>query len=137
MADPTTFQDAYNVLKNHELLGRIPASVRRQIELGLAGRAGETPKRLDNCDNYIIGDVTVAMEAMALSAKTMGLKPLIGSAEVMGEVEKVAIDKAFEVAGGSYRGCNALFFGGETTPKLPASPPMTMFHQVRRFSHTV
>ena len=119
--DRTTFSDARDILEKYDILDKMPAAARRHIEKGINGAADETPKILSNCDNYIIGDVTAAMEAMALKARSLGLKPLIGSAEVTGDTETVAIDKVFELKNNSFRGLNVLIFGGETTPKLPAS----------------
>ncbi len=117
--DPTTFKDAYEVLLKYDLLDRAPKSVIAHIESGSHGDRKETPKALKNCDNYIIGDVTTCLEAMALAAKKMKLKPLIVSSELAGETESAAIDRAADIIRGDYKNFNLLLFGGETAPKLP------------------
>lgn len=119
--DPTTFQDAYSVLERHGLLDRAPKSVTRFLRKGCQGRVAETPKTLDNCDNYIIGDNRLALQAMLEKAEGMGLAPYIVTAEQRGDTAAVARSRADEIIGLRYAAYNALIIGGETTPKLPAS----------------
>ena len=46
--DPTTFSDAYKVLKKYKLLDKAPESITHFLRKGCQGRVAETPKRLDN-----------------------------------------------------------------------------------------
>ncbi len=138
--DPTTFKDAYNILFRYELLPRVPASVAQYIEKssglrpGLkvlvtdtktavrshaAGAGRETPKTLTNCDNYIIGNVSSALEAMAHKAKLLGLEPIIVTTELTGETEAMAVRIAREIILKKYDQYNVILYGGETVPKLP------------------
>jgi len=72
--DPTTFRDAKKVLENYGLWGKIPESVRRHIELGIRGLRAETLKEdLPNVHNYVIGSVSIAVEAAAKKAEGLGL----------------------------------------------------------------
>src|SRR5207237_10075916 len=63
-ADPTTFADALAVLEKYDLLRSAPASVRRYLEEGAAGRKPETLKALPaNVQNYVIGNNATALAA--------------------------------------------------------------------------
>jgi len=117
--DPTTFKDAQTILVKYNLLEEIPPKVKKYIGRGCDGQEGESPKKLNNCDNYIIGDINTALEAMAGKAKTLGLKPIIISAAITGLPEVVGKRISQEIASGEYQNYNTLIFGGETTPGLP------------------
>ena len=118
--DPTTFSDAYNVLKRHDLLAKAPQSVTNFLIKGCLGKVAETPKTLNNCYNYIIGDNRLALEAMLQKANRMGLTPYIVTAEQKGDTTAVAQSRAKEILSSRYAGYDAILIGGETTPKLPA-----------------
>ena len=120
--DPTTFSDAYNVLKKHDLLAKAPKSVTNFLVKGCQGKVAETPKTLNNCHNYIIGDNRLALEAMLQKANGMGLTPYIVTAEQKGDTTAVAQSRAKEILGSRYAGYDAILIGGETTPKLPTAP---------------
>jgi len=66
--DSSTFSDAYNVLEKYDLLSRAPKTVIDFLMKGCRGEVEETPKTLDNCHNYIIGENRLALEAMAKRA---------------------------------------------------------------------
>ena len=119
--DPTTFSDAYNVLERYDLLAKTPKSVTDYLRRGCQGEVPETLKTLTNCDNYIIGDNRLALEAMFTKAKEMGFTPYIVTAEQRGDTATVARSRAKEILNSRYAGHNAIIIGGETTPKLPAS----------------
>jgi len=117
--DPSTFADAHNVLKRYNLLTKAPKSVVDFIEKGQRGEVPETPKTLNNCYNYIIGDNGLALEAMSAKAKSLGLAPHIITSQQMGDTTEVAQLRAKEVLEHRYPGYNILLIGGETTIKLP------------------
>ncbi|TES83247.1 MAG: DUF4147 domain-containing protein [Dehalococcoidia bacterium] len=117
--DPSTFANAHNVLKRYNLLARAPQSVMDFIEKGQRGEAPETPKTLNNCHNYIIGDNKLALEAMATKAKELGFAPHIITSQQTGDTEKIARSRAREALDNRYSGYNILLIGGETTIKLP------------------
>jgi len=119
--DPTTFSDAYNVLKRYDLLAKAPKSVTDFLRKGCQGEVAETPKTLNDCHNYIIGDNRLALEAMLQKANEMGLKPYIVTAEQKGDTTAVAHSRAREILNLRYAGYDAILIGGETTPKLPAT----------------
>jgi glycerate 2-kinase len=120
--DSSTFAEAHAVLEKYRILDQVPAAVLTILERGKRGEIEETPKTLDNVDNYVIGDVLIALEAMKDKADTLGLKPAIVTAEQSGETTTAAGLRAREILEGAYAGFNALLLGGETTPRLPDSP---------------
>lgn len=117
--DPATFADAQNVLKRYNLLTRAPKSVIDFIEKGQRGEVPETPKTLNNCYNYIIGDNKLALEAIAAKAKELGFNPHIITSQQTGDTTKVARSRARELIEQKYAGYDVLLIGGETTIKLP------------------
>jgi glycerate 2-kinase len=117
--DSSTFNDAYSVLEKHNLISQIPDSVLDYLERGRKGQVPETPKTLDNCRNYIIGDNMLALEAMAGKAVEFGLKPYVVTSEQKGDTAAVARMRAEEIIGGKYSDYNVVILGGETTPILP------------------
>jgi len=119
--DPTTFSDAYDVLTKYNLLARAPKSVTDFLRKGYRGEVTETPKILNNCYNYIIGDNRLALEAMLKKASELGFTPYIITAEQKGDTTTVAWSRAKEILDARYAGYNVILIGGETTPKLPAA----------------
>ena len=117
--DPTTFSDAYNVLTKYDLLTRAPKNVTDFLRKGCQGGVTETPKILNNCYNYIIGDNRLALEAMFKKATETGFTPYIITAEQKGDTTAVARSRAKEILSTRYAGYNAILLGGETTPRLP------------------
>ena len=119
--DPTTFSDAYDVLTKYDLLSRAPESITYFLRNGCQGRATETPKILTNCYNYIIGDNRLALEAMLRKARELVFAPYIVTAEQKGDTTGVVWFRAKEILSEKYTGYDAIFIGGETTPKLPTA----------------
>ena len=118
--DPSTFGDAYGILKRHHLIESTPRSVLNLLNDGCRGSAAETPKSLDNVHNYVIGDINLALKAMSRKARSLGFHPCIISAEQQGNTEVVARVRAREILGSRYAPYDVLLIGGETTPSLPA-----------------
>jgi glycerate-2-kinase len=117
--DPSTFADAYDVLRKYNLVSRTPKSVIGLIERGRRGEVPETPKALKNCHNYLIGDNELALEAMAAKAKELDCNPHIITSRQTGDTEKVARLRAKEILKHKYAGHDLLLIGSETTIKLP------------------
>jgi glycerate 2-kinase len=116
--DDSTFSQAITVLKKYKLLSKTPISVRKYLEDGVSGMLEDTPKQLDNCYNFIIGDNSLALEAMRVKALQLGLYPFVISAEQKGDTGIVALQRAEEILSGKYSGYDTLMIGGETTPRL-------------------
>jgi glycerate-2-kinase len=120
--DPSTFEDAYGALDKYGLLEKAPGSVVQYLQRGCEGRGEETPETLSNCENHIIGNNRVALQAMADKANERGFAPLIITAQQKGITDEIARTRAGEIIEGTYRDYSALLIGGETTPKLPGNP---------------
>ncbi len=119
--DKSTFLDAYNVLEKYEILDKVPQSIVDLLAKGCAGKIEETPKKLDNCTNFIIGDNRLALEAMASEAEKLGFKPFIVTAEQKGDPTDMAKLRAEEILNSKYKNYDVILIGGETTPKLPGN----------------
>lgn len=119
--DPTTFEDAYRILKLYGLWDKLPESVKRHIELGLEGKAEETLKEdLPNVHNFLIASNSLACEAAARKAKELGLNAHILTTTLEGEAREVAvafgsvIEEIYHRNRPFERPC-VLIAGGETT----------------------
>jgi glycerate 2-kinase len=120
--DPSTYQDALGVLQKYGLLERAPQGAVDFIRRGCAGLEAETPKRLRNSTNHMIGNNLMALEAMAEKAVDLGIRPCIVTSEMSGDTSQYAYAMAAKVKDGRYKGFGALLIGGETTPTLPDHP---------------
>ena len=100
-ADESTFADAYAVLEKYHLLEKAPAAVISALQKGCRGEIKETPKTLGNAANYIIGDIRIALDAMADKSRQLGFKPLIISSSQIGDTASLAAQRARA----NYAGC--------------------------------
>lgn len=119
--DPSTFGEALGVLEKYRLTQKTPTAVIEYLKKGIAGVIPETPKKLVNSHNFIIGDNRLALEAMAGKARELGRKPVIITSELAGDSGAAAINTADDIIRGKYPGYNCIIQGGETTPSLPAN----------------
>ena len=87
--DPSTFTDALDVLARRNLVSRVPASVRKVLEDGAAGRLPETPKVLPARHTArIIASGALAVEAAAAEARACGFAPLVLTSALTGEARE-------------------------------------------------
>lgn len=123
-ADPTTFDDALEVLRRHDLLERVPAAVRAHLEAGARGERPETPVAddplLERVDNLIVGSNARAAEAALARARELGLAGLLLSTHVEGEAREVgrvcaALLRELAQCGRPLPRPACLVLGGETT----------------------
>ncbi len=119
VSDPSTFKDAVLVLEKYKIFDKIPQRVRTYIELGIKGRALETPKQLNNADNFIIGSNLSALESMAHKAKTLGLRPVIVSRDLKGDPNVMAYKVIRHILQKRFKDYDVLLYAGETNPGLP------------------
>nr|WP_167910588.1 glycerate kinase [Thermococcus sp. Bubb.Bath] len=90
--DPTTFQDAYRILRLYNVWEKLPESVRKHIERGLRREAEETLKEdLPNVHNFIVGSGTIACEAARSKAEELGFNSAILTTTLEGEAKDVAL----------------------------------------------
>jgi len=92
--DPTTYVDAYNVLKKYSLLEEIPKSVENHIRKGTEGKIPETPDKnsivFQKTENYIIGNLHKALKAAKVEAEKMGFRTRIITEKLSGEAREAA-----------------------------------------------
>jgi hydroxypyruvate reductase len=87
--DPTTFAAASAVLEKYGLWERIPARAAAFLRRGLAGGEDETVKPGDPCfagtAHAVVGSLSLALDAAAARARTLGFGVEIISRELQGE----------------------------------------------------
>ncbi len=93
VGDPTTYEDAARILRNHGLWSEIPKSVRNHIELGLSGAIPETPspggKVFSRVTTEIIGSGSLATQAALNEARNLGYHTLLLTTTLQGEAREV------------------------------------------------
>jgi glycerate 2-kinase len=95
-ADPTTFSDAWSILKKYQLIDSIPPSILAHLREGMEGRKPETVKMgdpmIEHVQNVIVGNNAQAVEAAGEAARQSGFvtqllgTPLQGEASVAGRM---------------------------------------------------
>ena len=92
--DPSTFADAREVIRRHELEALIPASVRSYLEDGRKGNWPETLKPGDlllrNVANLVVGNNRIALKAAERKARELGYGTMIVTETLQGESREVA-----------------------------------------------
>lgn len=128
--DPTTFQQARDVLFRYGIWEGVPELVRARLEAGAAGRIRETPKPGDTCFEKshweIVGSNLQALEAASEQAGKMGYRTLILGSGIEGETREVAralaaVAKEVVRSGNPVCPPACLLGGGETTVTLRGS----------------
>jgi len=128
--DPTTFQDAVEILTRYGVWQRTPASVRAYLERGTRGEVPETPKPgdpvLSRTHNVIVGNNRLAAEAALKEARRQGLNTLFLSSLVEGEARHVGsvyagIAREIVASGHPIARPAAVIAGGETTVTVTGS----------------
>ena len=126
-ADASTFADVARIVGKYGIEARLPASVKRRLDLGLDGEIPETPKAGDpvfrRVRNTIIGSNRVALAAAARRARQLGFRTLVLSSEIQGETREIArmhgaIAREIVRFGQPIRRPACIVSGGETTVTL-------------------
>lgn len=127
VADPTTFQDAWDILRDYDLLTAIPKSIEQHLTQGLCGLVDETPKPgaviFSNVHNFLIGSNSHALEAVASTARQLGFTPEIFPESLDGNTTQVARAFAGQIRTRLVQGPKdekpvCLLAGGETTVEV-------------------
>jgi hydroxypyruvate reductase len=122
--DPSTFDDAWDVLERRGLLEAVPEAVGRHLRVGREGGRTETPKPGDpvfeQVVNVVVGSCVRAAEAAARAAAERSYNTLVLTTFVEGEAREVAKVAAALAKGVLAHGHPApqpacLIWGGETT----------------------
>jgi glycerate 2-kinase len=121
--DPSTFEDAWGILKKYDLK-EVPTAIESHLKAGREGRIPETPKAgdpaFDRVHNFIIGSNILALKAAEDKARHFGYNTLILSSMVEGETKEVArvhtaIAKEIVKTGRPVPPPACIISGGETT----------------------
>ncbi len=122
--DSTTFREAINVLKKHNLWGKTPTSIKQVLLDGESGLILETPKGGDNAFkkvyNVVIGNNRAAGKAACEDLKAAGLNTLLLTSTLEGEAQDVGTVMASIAIEASSFGNpvpkpSGIVAGGETT----------------------
>ncbi len=120
--DPSTYQDALNVINKFNLSEKAPENVINAFKEGIKGTIPDTPKYdnpvFDNVQNIVIGSNIIAIEAARKKAEALGFDTEIISTELTGdagELGKWLAKKALEDRSNRSGHSKCLISGGETT----------------------
>ncbi len=122
--DPSTFEEAWEILKKYDLLNEIAPSIRRHLQLGKEGKVEETPKPqevvFERVYNRLIGSNILALRAAEKEATSLGFNTLILSSLIEGDTREAArfhtaIAKEVISSGNPIPRPACILTGGETT----------------------
>lgn len=125
--DPTTYQDAWEVLERCRLVEQTPAAVRAHLQAGLAGAQPETPKPGDplftRAACQIVGSNRQAALAAKAEAERLGYPALLLTTYLEGEAREMgklaaALAKSIVLRGDPLPPPACLILGGETTVRV-------------------
>ena len=122
--DRTTWQDARNILEKYDLWDRVPESVQKRIEQGIAGKIPDTPCENDpsfmGVTTCVIASNRQALMAAAAEARRAGYDTLVLSSSISGETIHIAkmhaaIAREITETGNPAPPPCCIISGGETT----------------------
>lgn len=117
--DPSTFSDAVAILDKYNLTTLLPAAIQDHLRRGSAGTIAETPKPghagLHAVNNFLIGSNTIALEAAAQKAISLGYATQVLTSAARGLATAIAAElvTAASCWKGSRPAC--ILMGGEST----------------------
>jgi len=118
--DPSTFDEAIEVLRRHGCWTKAPAGVREHLHAGARGDLPETPKESEACfdlvETLLIGSNRTALDAVVAAAAERGYPLLEPPLELAGEARMMGarmVELARRLQEERRRCC--LVAGGETT----------------------
>ena len=120
--DPTTYQDALDILRRYEC--KIPKAVQETLERGIRGELTETPKPGDKVfiktENRVIATAQQSLQAAAKFFEANGVRAAILGDSVTGEAREVAkvyaaLAREVKAHGEPWQPPVALISGGECT----------------------
>jgi len=122
--DPSTFEEAWEILKKYDLPNEIAPSIQRHLLFGKEGKVEETPKPgevvFEKVYNTLIGSNILALHAAEKEASSLGFNTLILSSSIEGETREAArfhaaIAKEVISSGNPIQRPACILSGGETT----------------------
>ncbi|MEW6689146.1 MAG: glycerate kinase [Pseudomonadota bacterium] len=125
--DPSTYQDAVDVLNHYDV--KAPRAVLHHLIAGLRGEREETPKpgseTFEKVENRVIASARGSLEAAAKFFRDNGVTPVVLGDSVTGEAREVAkvmaaLAREIRARGTPFKPPVALLSGGECTVTLRA-----------------
>ena len=125
--DPTTYQDALDILQRYQIVKKVPAAIWEHLRRGQKGEIPETPKPGDplfeRVQNVIIGNNLKAAQAAFFQAEQEGFHTMLMTTFLQGEARQVgrvlaAIARQIHATAQPLERPACLIFGGETTVTL-------------------
>jgi hydroxypyruvate reductase len=122
--DPSTFEDAWEILRKYSLIREVAPAIQKHLQLGREGRVQETPKpgesAFERVHNILMGSNILALRAAQQEASSHGFHTLILSSSIVGETREVArfhaaIAKEVMTSGNPIPKPACIISGGETT----------------------
>ena len=122
--DPSTFEEAWEILKKYGLLNEIAPSIRKHLQSGREGKVEETPKpgeaAFEKVSNILIGSNILALREAKKEAESLGFNTLILSSSIEGETREAsrfhtALAKEVISSGNPIPRPACILSGGETT----------------------
>ena len=122
--DPTTFQEAKDILKHYKIWTKIPQAVQDHLEQGIHGQVPETLKRKNRISrrihHVVLANNRHSIDAVAKKAKGIGLHPFIIPTPLQGEAREIGsilglMAKDLCEFGNPVRAPSCLIAGGEPT----------------------
>lgn len=125
--DPSTYQDAFEVLEKYHLREKTPGTIINHLWQGIRGQIPETLKPespvFEHVNNLIVGNNFLAAEAALHQAKKFSLNTLLLTTSAQGEASQIGIFLAsivqqIERSNQPLPRPACVVVGGETTVKL-------------------
>ena len=122
--DPTTFQDAQEVLRQFHLLDHVPVAVKNHLEKGIHRHIPETPQvyamNESRVYHQLIGNNRLSVEGIIKQAKIEGMHSMIVTTHLKGEAREAgkifgAIAKEIQTSAHPMPRPACLVWGGEPT----------------------
>jgi len=122
--DPSTFEEAWEILKKYDLLNEMAPSIQKHLQLGKDGKVEETPKPrevvFERVYNILIGSNILALREARKEAESLGFNTVILSSSIEGETREAsrfhtAMAKEVISSGNPIPRPACILSGGETT----------------------
>jgi len=128
--DPSTYEDAWEILRKFDLIDKVAPSIQKHLFMGREGKVQETPKPgepvFEKVNNIIIGSNILALRSAEREASSLGLHTVILSSSIVGDTREAArfhsaIAKEVLSSGHPLPRPACIISGGETTVKIKGS----------------
>jgi glycerate-2-kinase len=92
--DTSTWEDAWKIVQRYELADKLPSNVLELLALGRDGELPDSPSSdhpvFETCKTILVGNNSLAVEAAAKQAETLGYHPVIIGTQIEGEAKEIA-----------------------------------------------